>query len=95
MKDIAEGDGDLTVQLQVMHKDDVEREINSVKKMTEDIDSIFNNHRELSERITESILQIGNISNSNAATSEELSASSEEIYGMSDKLNGIVKIFKV
>jgi len=83
------------MQLQVRHKDDVEKEINTVKKMTEDINSIFDNYKITSEKITESILNIGIISNTNAATSEELSATSEEINGMSEKLNDIVSIFKV
>ena len=83
------------MQLQVRHKDDVEKEINTVKRMTEDINSIFDNYKITSEKITESILNIGTISNTNAATSEELSATSEEINGMSEKLNDIVSIFKV
>jgi len=83
------------MQLQVRHKDDVEKEINTVKKMTEDINSIFDNYKITSEKITESILNIGTISNTNAATSEELSATSEEINGMSEKLNDLVSIFKV
>jgi len=83
------------MQLQVRHKDDVEKEINTVKQMTEDIYGIFDNYKITNEKVTESILNIGIITNANAATSEELSATSEEINGMSEKLNDIVRIFKI
>lgn len=83
------------MQQQILHNDDVQRETKSIMKLTEDVNGLFVEHKKLSEKIDESISEIGNIGNANAATAEELSATAEEIQAMSEKLNGIVKKFQV
>ena len=50
---------------------------------------------DLSEKIDSSISEIGNITNANAATSEELSAAACQIQGTSERLTEILKIFKL
>lgn len=83
------------MQQQVLHNEDVKRETNSVKKMTDDINTLIEDFKTATAGISRSIEEIGNISSINAATSEELSATSEEIYRMSGRLNKLVDVFKV
>lgn len=83
------------MQKQVRDNDDLRRETSSVQIMTDDISRLFEDFRLATEDINESLAEIGNIGSSNAAASEELSATSDEIYHMSGKLNDLVKIFRV
>ncbi len=83
------------IQLQVVYNEDINKEMASVNTLNEDIFQSINNLTNGGDSILKSISEIGELSQLNAASAEELSANSEEIYGVSDTLKTITEKFTI
>jgi methyl-accepting chemotaxis protein len=80
---------------QVMTNSDVNTEANDVKNMSESIKISTNEQKRAVNEIVKSISSITELTQTNAAGSEELSSSTNRLITMADKLTDAMNYFKV
>lgn len=83
------------MQLQIVQNNDLNRESNSIKAMSNDINEIIENHGLALKQIFGSLKDLNSIDQSNVQSSEELSSSAEEMANMAANLKQLSEKFKV
>lgn len=78
---------------QLVYEEQTQQQSVTLKSLTEQIKNSINNHKSSTFKIQQTVEEIGKMGQGNAASIEELAASTEEIEGISLELDRMVNLF--
>jgi methyl-accepting chemotaxis protein len=84
-----------STRLQISYNKTVNKESETMRILSEEINTALEIHTDSTEMIVAAIHELGEMGQENAASTEQMAATSEQISGMSETLRNLIEYFKI